>query len=528
MKRKCHGRVTFKQYNMNQQNLPVSFDSMIPPNHLVRTVNQVIEDMSLQYILSSYKGGGASNYHPRMLLKIILYGYTQKVRSSRQIAKAVRENLNFMWLAGGNQPDFRSINRFRLKMKTAVEAVFQELMTYLVDKGLVKLETYFLDGTKIEANANKYSFVWKDSTAKNREKLRQKVKEMLEDIDRANELEDKIYGDEDLAELGERIVDDSEAFAKLIDKLNTALDGKGKRDKKVQVTRRTVKKFAKDLLPRARRYSEQLKKIGDNRKSMSKTDIDATFMRMKEDHMKNGQLKPGYNVQIGTENQFITGYSVHQYPGDTRCFKEHLEVFRRIHERMPERICADAGYGSEENYVFLRKNEIGNYVKFSMFHQEQKARFRDNPYRRENMPYDEATDTYTCPAGLRLTYLKTQERKSDLGYVSSVRVYECEGCRGCSHRETCIKSTNPDWNRRIEVNHLLDELKAEARSNLTSEVGIELRKRRCIEPEPVFGHVKWAWEFKRFLLRGIEKVTTEWGIICLAHNLRKLWTVSVA
>jgi transposase len=524
MKKKSHGRVVFKPYGMDQLNLPVSLDSMIPANHLVRVVNRVLEEMRLKPLLSRYKGGGAGSYHPKMLLKVILYGYTQKVRSSRQIAKAIRENLNFMWLAGGNQPDFRTINRFRLQMKDIIQEAFQELMAYLVDKGLVKIESYFMDGTKIEANANKYSFVWKKSAQKQQEKLRQKVKDMLEEIDRANELEDRIYGDEDLSELGEHVADDPEAFSKLIDKLNTAIEGKGKNDKRTKTTRKIVKKFTKDLLPRARKYKEQLDKIGNGRKSMSKTDNDATFMRMKEDHMKNGQLKPGYNVQIGTENQFITAYSIHQHPGDTRCFKEHMEEFKRIYGCLPRRICADSGYGSEENYEFLKEHKIDNYIKYNMFHQEQKDSFRSNPFRKENMPYDSERDEYTCPAGRKLTFRDVKKRKSDLGYSSILRIYECEDCVGCSHHEVCAKNTA--WNRRIEVNRRLDELKEEVRDNLMSKEGVAMRKRRCIEPEPVFGHIKWGMDFKRFTLRGLEKVKTEWGLICMAYNLKKLWAIN--
>ena len=184
MKKKGHQKIVFKPYNMNQLSLPMSLESIIPPHHKVRTVNEVIEEMGVDPFLAKYKGGGA----------------------------AVRENIHFMWLAGGNTPDFRTLNRFRAEMKEIIDEVFQQLMEYLLAKGLVKLENYFLDGTKIEANANKYSFVWKKSTEKNREKLRQKVKGLLEEIDRANELEDKLYGDEDLSEMGENVVDDPEAF----------------------------------------------------------------------------------------------------------------------------------------------------------------------------------------------------------------------------------------------------------------------------------------------------------------------------
>lgn len=523
MKKKGHQKVVFKPYNMNQLSLPMSLESLIPLKHKVRVVNLVIEEMGIDPILAKYKGGGAGSYHPKMMLKVLVYGYSQRVWSSRQLARAVRENINFMWLAGGQQPDFRTFIRFRAEMKTVIDEVFQQMTRYLAAKGLVNIENYYVDGTKLEANANRYSFVWKKSTVKNQEKLRQKVKNLLEEIDRADELEDELYGDDDLPEMGENVVDDPEAFEKLVKDLNKALDKKGKKDKSVKITRRLVRSLTKDCLPRAKRYRVLLGIIGQKRNSMSKTDPDATFMRMKDDHMKNGQLKPAYNIQIGTENQFVLNFSIHNITTDHPCFKEHMEKAMKILGASPQRVIADAGYGSEENYEYLKEQEIKNYVKFNMFHQEQKRHFKENPFRRENMIYDAENDQYFCFNNRKLTYRKTKKRKSTNGYISEIRIYECEDCSECPHREKCTKSKN--WNRRLEVNLRLDELKQEARDNLTSEAGIALRKKRCIEPEYVFARLKWCWGFKRFLLRGIEKVRVEWGLLCMAHNISKLASI---
>ncbi|MHB9093188.1 MAG: transposase [Eubacteriales bacterium] len=139
---------------------------------------------------------------------------------------------------------------------------------------------------------------------------------------------------------------------------------------------------------------------------------------------------------------------------------------------------------------------------------------------KENMAYDADNDEYTCYGGRKLPYKRTKKKKSSNGYISTVRVYECKDCSGCAYRGKCTKSQV--WNRRIEVNVRLDELKKEARENLLSEVGLALRKRRCIEPEYVFGRVKWCWGFRRFLLRGMEKVKVEWGLLCMAHNISRL------
>jgi transposase len=251
MKKKGHQKVVFKPYNMNQLSLPMSLESIIPPQHTVRMVNQVVDEMGVEPFLAKYKGGGAGRYHPKMMLKVLVYGYSQKVWSSRKLAKALRENIHFMWLAGGNTPDFRTLNRFRADMKEIIDEVFQLLMVYMAAKGLVNIEEYYLDGTKIEANANRYSFVWKKSVDKNQKKLREKVKGLLEEIDRANELEDELYGDKDLPEMGENVVDDPEAVADLVSRINEALSKKGKKDKTVKITRKVVRTLTRDCLPRA-------------------------------------------------------------------------------------------------------------------------------------------------------------------------------------------------------------------------------------------------------------------------------------
>lgn len=272
-------------------------------------------------------------------------------------------------------------------------------------------------------------------------------------------------------------------------------------------------------MPRTQKYEEQ-EKILEDRNSYSKTDHDSTFMRMKEDHMKNGQLKPGYNVQIGTEDQFIVGYSLHQRPTDTGCLIPHLEhVQEQLGGKLPENIIADAGYGSEENYEYLEKNELGNYVKYNNFHFEETKRFKEDKFRVENFPYDQENDEFICPAGNRLTYLETIKVTIENGYETQRRIYEAQGCRDCPLREKCTKSKR---NRRIQVSFRLNQYKEQAKLNLCSEDGLKLRSQRPVDVEPVFGRIKNNWLFRRFLLRGIEKVNVEWGLLSIAHNLTKV------
>ncbi len=512
------GKITFKPYVQNQPMLlPPNLGELVPKGHLVRVVNDAVERMNIDPLLERYKGGGTSSYHPKMMLKVVVYAYSQRIYSSRQIAKALRENIPFMWLSGQNQPDFRTINRFRSStMKGVIDQVFASVLELLVDAGFVRLENYFLDGTKVEANANRYTFVWAKSTAHNKAKLQEKIKLLLEQIERANEAEDAEYGDRDLEEMGGPEPLDPKKLEEKIRELDEKLAGKSK-DK---ATNKALKTLREDCLPRSQRYEEQERKLA-GRKSYSKTDEDATFMRMKEDHMRNGQLKPGYNVQIGTENQFVVGFSIHQKPGDTTCLIPHLEHVEDVLGRRPENVIADAGYGSEENYEYLNEKQLGNYVKYNTFSQEQKKRFKKSDFRSENWPYDAEKDEFICPAGQRLKYLTTRRQQSENGYVAERRIYTAENCESCLHRERCIKGRR---NRHLQVSFRLDELKEQARSNLLSERGTELRAQRHIEPEPVFGRLKNNWGFRRFLLRGLEKVKVEWGLLCIAHNLAKAAT----
>lgn len=511
------GKVVFKYYNMDQLKLPMDVEVKIPEKHIVRTINEVIEDMNIDALVEKYKGGGTSSFHPKMMVKVIVYAYSQRIYSSRRIAKALRENIYFMWISGNSTPDFRTINRFRASiMKDLIDEIFTLVLEYLIKNGHVKLENYFLDGTKIEANANKYSFVWAKSAKKNKIKLQDKIKELLKDIGRINDEENEEYGNKDLEEMVEDAKIDSERLKELVKKIDDKLSKKPK-DKELK---KAVKLINKDYLPRLKKYEEQ-EEILKERNSYSKTDHDATFMRMKEDHMKNGQLKAGYNVQTGTEDQYIVGFSIHQKTTDTIFLIPHLENLEKNLGRLPVNIIADAGYGSEENYEYLENKKLGMYVKYNNFHLEQKEKFKKQIFRVENLPYDKEKDEFTCPNSKKLRYQYTGKYKTNNGYETQRRYYECENCTECPLKEECTKAKG---NREIQISFRLNELKEKVKDNLISEDGIKLRKKRCIEVESVFGQVKNNMGFRRFMLRGIEKVKTEWGLLCIAHNMKKLFT----
>ena len=240
--------------------------------------------------------------------------------------------------------------------------------------------------------------------------------------------------------------------------------------------------------------------------------------------MRNGQLKPGYNVQIGTENQLITGYSIHQNPGDTSCFIEHLDhVEAQQRGHIPKNVIADAGYGSEENYEYLEGHGITGYVKYNTFHKEHSRKWREDPTKIQNFTYDKKRDRYCCPMGREFVYLYSRHFKSVTGYRSLSRIYECLNCSGCVHRSLCMKSEESYANRRLYVNERRNFLRDRAKELLLSDQGKLFRSLRPIEVESVFGDIKNNFGVRRFLLRGLEKVSTEWGLYCIGHNMRK-WT----
>lgn len=544
----------FKEYTMGQLILlPTNLDELIPSNHLVRVVNAFVEQMDLAPLLAKYKGGGTSSYHPKMMLKVFIYSYTQKVYSSRRIAKALRESIPFMWLSGNNRPDFRTINRFRGELlQGIIEEVFLAVLSLLIEGGYVKLEDYFVDGTKVEANANRYSYVWAKSTQRYQKQLAEKVATLLAEIERMNAEENARYGDCDLEEVGEDGPIDPHKLEQRVAELNAHLQGEtqapppskqeppaesgprlsaileGKLREVQQalaenpdhkLLQKAAKLLEKDYLPRARKYEDQERKLG-GRNSYSKTDVDATFMRMKDDPLGNGQLKPAYNVQLGTENQFVVGFSLHPEAGDANCLVPHLEGVKRTLGRLPHKTNGDAAYGSEENYAYLEREQVGNYLKYSSFDREQKKRYQPDPFKVENLLYDPERDEFTCPHGKQLRYRRTEPHRTKNGYLTERRVYEAESCQDCPLKEKCTRAAG---NRQVRVSFQLWAYRQQARENLLSAEGQRMRSQRGVDVETVFGRIKEDWGFRRFLTRGLAKVTVEWGLLSMAHNLAKVW-----
>ena len=509
-------KIHFRPYTNKQIILfPQRIDENIAEDDPVRLVDGLIESLDLRSFYKLYKEYGSSPFHPRMMLKAVIYGYMNNVYSCRKIEERLLRDVHFIWLAGYEHPDFITINRFRNRVKDEINAVFTQVVLLLAERGFVSLDVEYIDGTKIESKANRYTFVWRKTVEKNREKLLERIRVLLSQID------DVIAQENALKQ--EKVEFTPELLHSMAMELNAALAaGPKPATKEEKEKHKARKKQAKELQEKADKlaeYDEHLEKLGE-RNSYSKTDPDATFMRLKEDAMNNGQTKPAYNLQIGTQNQFITDFMLFPNPTDTLTMIPFFSSYSSRYGRLPVEGCADAGYGSEENYSFMEANDIEAFVKYNYFHKEQKKAFRDDIFRIENLYYNKEGDYYVCPMGQHMERVGTCYDKTDSGYRTQASVYRTKNCEGCPLRWGCYKSREPA--RTIKANHRLMEYKQQARERLTSEKGLMHRSNRPIEPEAVFGQMKYDMQYKRFRHFGKDKVTMDFAFFATAFNIKKM------
>ena len=375
-------------------------------------------------------------------------------------------------------------------------------------KDLVALDCLFIDGTKIEANANKYSFVWKKATDKFQAKLQETVtdyfqKEIQPLIAQAIELDrQETISTEQLSEFKELIQEELEHVNQEIEE--NPVQGKDERKAKRRKLKKALKKVQNDFLARAEKY-DRYQETFDGRNSFSKTDTDATFMRMKDDHMRNGQLKAGYNLQIATENQFVLHYDVFPNPTDTLTLLPFLDSC----PLKPSTIVADAGYGSEENLLALDEQGIDHYIKYNLFDREQRRSHKQSAKNLDNWDYNEKTDTYTHPDGFVYKYHHTQTRQTSSGFEQEIKVYLTD-----QPEESPQKG--------LYINERYQSLKQKESQALLSEEGSRIYDQRKIDVEPVFGQIKAILGYTRCNLRGKRKVKIDMGLVLMANNLKKL------
>ncbi|MBT9774931.1 IS1182 family transposase [Clostridium sp. MCC353] len=454
---------------------------------------------------------------PRQMLKIIIYAYMNQIYSSRQIETACRRDINFMWLLSGKKiPDHATIARFRsLHFAPCAERIIAEVSEFLYQMGELSGTVIFIDGTKIEACANKYTFVWKKAVSRNMENLLSKLAVFVEECE-------NLYG--------LKLVHHKQVKMKHIKKLYAVREseeivfvhGTGKRKSQLQKSIERLEAY----LDKLKEYTQK-RHICGTRNSYSKTDHDATFMRMKEDAMKNGQWKAGYNVQHGVDSEYIVWVTVGPEPTDPNTLIPFIKGMEENLRFKYEKIVTDAGYESEENYSYLEKNGQMAFIKPSNYEISKSGKYQKDIGRMENMKYEEVQDTYTCRNGKKLQLSHVKKERTKTGYEREISVYNSQECEGCPYKKECIKGNHSkkpleERSKTLYVSKKFVEYRKEDLKRITSEEGCELRMNRSIQAEGTFGDIKQASGFRRFLCRGRKNVKAEAILLALAHNMRKL------
>ena len=512
------GKVTFKSYNQDQEFLlPKRLDDFIEQGHIARLISKVIDGMDLSAIFSTYKGGGTSAYHPRMLLKSWILGFVNRIYSSRQLAKQLRENLGFIWISGDQRPDFRTLSNFRLRLKDDIKKIFKEIVLYAVAQGIIQAKDVFVDHSKFTANANKHKVVWKKRVNTQLSKIDVELEELFSYIDQIDEEEDKIFAGKDLPEQ-ERDGFDPEQIRKIIDQINDRVKSKEVTREQGRDDRKKVRRV-RELHKRKEKY-EQQKKILAGRNSYSSTDHDAVAMMMKD----KLTIRPAYNEGIAVENGIVLDFIISDCSGDSVSFIPLMNGAIDNLGKTPENVCADAAYGNEEDALFLEKRGMNDFLKYNTYHKEKSKKWREERFRLVDFSYDKQADEFTCKNHIRLTFEKEEQRKTRTGFTQTLKTYRAqEGhCLQCPFRKKCTTAQT----RTLRVNWQAERLKQRAKQNLDSPKGKELRKRRGHEVESVFGDQKLNKTKRRYILRGLEKVKIESGLYYIAHNLRKIKTMT--
>lgn len=492
----------------------LNFEMFIPEDDSVRLLSHILEGLDYSKLYKAYSSVGRNfAIEPKILFKVLTYAYMNNIYSSRAIERACRRDINFMWLLQGYKaPDHSTISRFRSKyLASCLESLFYQLVKKLKDINEIEYENIFIDGTKIEANANRYTFVWRKAINKNSIKLLSKLELLMAKIN--NEFICNFKIDK------ENMITSIESVLEFLSELRFSkginfVYGKGKRKTNIQ-------KYIEELESyRVRQENyEKCNKVFENRNSFSKTDNDATFMHMKDDHMRNSQLKPGYNVQIGVESEYITAVGIFQDRNDTTTLIPFLNNIEENFNIKYKNVIADSGYESEENYLSLESKNQKYYIKPQTYEKWKKRSFKNDISKRENMTYDEANDEYTCHNGKKLKATGVMKRKSVTGYESEVTMYECEECNNCKYKNKCTKAKG---NRKMQVSKKFIEKRQISYENIITEQGIRLRINRSIQVEGAFGVLKNDYKFNRFLTRGKNNVQNEFILLCFGYNINKL------
>jgi len=553
-------------FELGQQKINFNFLELhLPDDDPVYTLKKVMEEMDFSSLTARYSNKGRSGYNPIMMYALVTYANMRGVRAVDRIVELCERDLAFIWLAKGQTPKRDAFYDFKGERLTPeiLDDLHYQFLRRLEKEGLITLKELFIDGTKLEANANRYTFVWRGTINYHLAGLLDTIDALygkynsflaengydtkyelgnarmfiIEGVDKIREVIEKNRSRKltKHKKLSNNTVIEIDSCSPLeILKLQTNLtkiadgegirfeSGKGKRKPQLQQLYEELEECGKRLL----QYKDCFEIMGKDRNSYSKTDVEATFMRMKEDHMLNGQLKPAYNVQIAVENYFIIHSYISSDRTDYNTLIPVLEKHKTAFGSYPEAATADSGYCSEKNLLFLKENRIASYIKLQEHEQRKTRAYAKDIGKYYNMKRETFEDEvyYVCHDGRELHHIRTETKKQD-GYEQTFEVYGCADCKGCPHKAKCLykynEDTDADKNKVMKINERWEDLKEESHANILSEKGVLNRQIRSIQTEGHFGDIKENEDFRRFNYRSSGKVYKEFMLYAIGRNLNK-------
>lgn len=505
------------EINTIQMRLPLDLGIKINISDPVVTFKEVMEGVNLnKYLIkASTETRGRDGYGPKVLLKIVLFAYMINVRSTRKIESLCRNDIRFMYLSDEITPSHMTICNFiNDYLLDSIENISNDIVSYIIKKQNIDISTIFIDGTKIEAFPNKYTWVWKNACITSRNRQFKHLKELFHDINNSCILEPGIYFEEKETYSIEELENYSSIILSLIEKKEiTFVYGRGHRK---DIFQRYYDKLNK-ITSLLKDYAVKINKCGEHRNSYSKTDVDATFMRMKTDYMGNTALLPAYNWQLVSAGEVILFGLTSQYASDNKCFIPLMNKYKSIFGTYPKTPVADAGYGNLETYSFCKINQIELFMKFASWKKEtHNKKFHEDQFRSINFKIDNEGHPI-CPNGKKFYKLYEKSIKGNKDKRTEEK-YQCENCEGCSFRNQCHQSKN---NRIISINRTLTSYHKEVIDNLASKRGIELRCIRSYMAEGAFGVIKQDYNYRRISRVSLKKVNLELYLIIIGFNLAK-------
>lgn len=485
-------------YKPIQLTLPVNYEHLIENNDSVVSFLEVIGGLNLSKFIKTSKKG-RQEYDPELMLRIILFAYMEGIHSLRKLEKACRTDIRFMYLAEDHRPSHMAFQRFiDHKLKYSIKDILTAVSKHLIKIDNIYTDIIYVDGTKIEANATKFSFVWKKAVLKHQARLYLKITEELKSIKNNLSL---TYDSKESYKPGDLIPILKDIEIIMNDEKIDFVHGKGSRKSPVQRHYEAIYNYMYKL----DEYGHHLEVCGE-RNSYSKTDHDATFMHGKEDYYsKTGIFKPYYNLQIGVSDEYILHLDVSWRPTDMKTWVPFFESYKERYGTLPTYPVADAGYGSYDNYMYNLINNMKLYMKYPMYSKEKEKKFSKREFNIKNIY---VLDNILKTRSGEVYEYSHEYIKYGGTYPQYKQVYKYTG-------------NNPDAPKTISKDNIMLILQSEAKRNLDSELGIALRIQRSIQVEGAFGDIKHNLEYARLHRKGKNRVELELSLIVLGYNLRK-------